>query len=83
MKLKIIPELEGKPYKFGASVSFDAPNYFDCSSLTAYLFVQAGIQIPRVSIDQYVFGEEISRKEARFGDLIFLNTGNGKFITKQ
>ncbi|MEK7182377.1 MAG: phenylalanine--tRNA ligase beta subunit-related protein [Patescibacteria group bacterium] len=75
---KIIPELEGKPYKFGASVSFDAPNYFDCSSLTAYLFVQAGIQIPRVSIDQYVFGEEISRKEARFGDLIFLNTGNGK-----
>ncbi|TSD03420.1 MAG: phenylalanyl-tRNA synthetase beta chain [Parcubacteria group bacterium Athens0714_16] len=75
---KIIPTLEGKPYKFGASVSFDAPNYFDCSSLTAYLFAQAGIQIPRVSVDQYVFGKEISEKEAQFGDIVFSNTGNGK-----
>lgn len=75
---KIIPQVEGKPYKFGASVSFDAPNYFDCSSLTAYLFAQAGIQIPRVSVDQYVFGKEVAENEAKFGDLVFLNTGNGK-----
>lgn len=75
---KILPELEGKPYKFGASVSFDAPNYFDCSSLTSYLFAQAGIQIPRVSVDQYVFGKEISEKEAKFCDIIFSNTENGK-----
>lgn len=75
---KIIPEFEGKPYKFGASVSFDAPNYFDCSSLTSYLFAQAGIQIPRVSVDQYVFGKEVSEKEAKFGDIVFSNTENGK-----
>lgn len=75
---KLIPQVEGKPYKFGASVSFDAPNYFDCSSLTAYLFAQAGIQIPRVSVDQFVFGKEISESEAKFGDLVFLNSGNGK-----
>ncbi|MBU4057391.1 C40 family peptidase, partial [Patescibacteria group bacterium] len=37
-----------------------------------------GIQIPRISIDQYIFGEEVSEKDAKFGDLIFLNTGNGK-----
>jgi len=75
---KTIPELEGKPYKYGASISYDAPNYFDCSSLTSYLYAQAGISIPRVSIDQYVFGWPISENEAKFGDLIFLNTGNGK-----
>ncbi|MFA5838366.1 MAG: phenylalanine--tRNA ligase beta subunit-related protein [Candidatus Paceibacterota bacterium] len=75
---KLISQVEGKPYKFGSSVSFDAPNYFDCSSLTAYLFAQAGIQIPRVSVDQYVFGKEISENEAKFGDIVFLNTRNGK-----
>jgi len=69
--LKLAPTLQGKPYKYGASVSKDAPEQFDCSSFLAYLFAQNGISIPRVVIDQYVYGTEISEDELVPGDLIF------------
>src|SRR3989344_4701610 len=65
-------------YKLGASITYDAPRMFDCSSLTAYLFAQAGIQIPRMTVDQFVFGEEVPEKDILPGDLVFSNTGNGK-----
>lgn len=64
----------GKPYKYGASVLRDAPNSFDCSSLTSWLYVQAGIALPRISVDQYVFSEEILSGNALPGDLVFSNT---------
>jgi len=73
--LKIASSLLDIPYKSGASVVYDAPNLFDCSSLMAYLFAQAGIAIPRVSVDQYVFGEKIEKDDLRAGDLVFANTG--------
>jgi len=76
--LELAPTLEGKSYKLGASVTYDAPNKFDCSSFTAYLFAQAGIGIPRVSVDQYVWGKEISEGDLQAGDLIFFNTEKGK-----
>lgn len=59
------------PYKFGASVSKDAPLSFDCSSFTAYLYVQAGVALPRICNDQYNFGQKISEAEAEPGDLVF------------
>ena len=43
--------LIGRPYKYGATPE-EAPNCFDCSSFTQYLFKQAGIDIPRSSILQ-------------------------------
>ncbi len=67
----------GKPYKYGASVSGDAPESFDCSSFVAYLYVQAGISIPRISVDQYVLGKEVSEKDLKAGDVIYSNTGTG------
>ena len=67
-------ELVGKPYKWGASVLNDAPDTFDCSSLTAYLYKEAGVRIPRVAVDQYVFSQKISKEELVFGDLIFSKT---------
>lgn len=66
------------PYKYGASIVYDAPRAFDCSSFTAYLFAQAGVQIPRMAVDQYAYGETVSEKELELGDLIFSNTGTGK-----
>lgn len=80
--LELAPTFEGKPYKIGASVTFDAPNEFDCSSFTAYLFAQAGIGIPRVSVDQYVWGEEVDKEDLKSGDLVFSNTQDGKIHTE-
>jgi phenylalanyl-tRNA synthetase beta subunit len=76
--LALAKSLIGKPYKYGASVSFDAPNAFDCSSFAAYVFAHSGIQIPRMTIDQYFFGELVDKKEIQPGDMIFSNTKIGK-----
>lgn len=65
----------GKPYKRGASVLRDAPNAFDCSSLTAWSAVEAGLAIPRIAIDQFVFSKRIEKDELKSGDLVFSNTG--------
>jgi len=71
----------GKPYKFGASVVHDAPDFFDCSSFTAYVFAQSGVAIPRISIDQYAFGEEVEKEDLKPGDLVFINTHDEKHTT--
>jgi len=76
--VKMSQEFVGVPYKLGASVVYDAPKAFDCSSFSAYLYAQNGLSIPRVSVDQYVFGKEITKEELEPGDLIFTNTGEGK-----
>lgn len=64
----------GASYKRGASVLRDAPQLFDCSSLSAWCAVQAGFSIPRISIDQYVYSQRIDRDDLEAGDLIFVNT---------
>ena len=69
------PTFAGKPYKYGASVLYDAPDAFDCASFTAYLWKEAGVAVPRISVDQFVFGEEVSQDDMQVGDLIFSNSG--------
>lgn len=70
-------ELAGTPYFYGASVRLDAPHKFDCSGFVAYLFLEAGITIPRISVDQYVFGEPVLIDAFEVGDLIFsVNEGS-------
>ena len=41
----------GKPYHYGAKPE-EAPETFDCSSFTQYLFKQIGIELPRSTILQ-------------------------------
>jgi hypothetical protein len=76
--LKLIQTLIGTPYEYGASVSYDAPRFFDCSSFVSYAFAQNGVQIPRMSVDQYVFGAIIEEKDLKAGDAVFSNTGDMK-----
>lgn len=64
----------GQAYKRGASVSNDAPRCFDCSSLVAWCAVEAGLSIPRISVDQYVFSKRIPKEDLMPGDLVFANT---------
>lgn len=76
--ISLSQKLVGVPYKYGASIVYDAPKAFDCSSFAAYLFAQAGVAIPRMAVDQYAFGEEIDTSELEPGDMVFSNTGEGK-----
>lgn len=73
--VEIANSLVGKPYEYSSSVLYDAPNAFDCSSFTAYLFKESGVSIPRMAVDQYVFSTRIDKEELVPGDLIFSNTG--------
>jgi phenylalanyl-tRNA synthetase beta subunit len=77
---KKIDDVLGKPYKHGASVRHEAPSLFDCSSLTAWLYAHAGLAIPRVSVDQYVYTEKVAGPN--YGDLVFSNSGEGNIHTK-
>jgi hypothetical protein len=85
--LSSIKSVVGKPYKRGASVLRDAPNAFDCSSLVSWAAVEAGLSIPRISIDQYVYSERIDKNDILPGDLVFANTKeiihtDGRFYSK-
>ena len=73
--IEIAKSLIGRPYEYGSSVLYDAPNTLDCSSFTAYLFKESGVSIPRMAVDQYVFSTRIGKEELIPGDLIFSNTG--------
>jgi len=72
--IRKIRELLGMPYKWGASVLYDAPRSFDCSSISSYLYKEAGVQIPRIVVDQYVFGQKISKEDLHPGDVVFSKT---------
>lgn len=79
----------GVPYKYGASVSYDAPRFFDCSSLTSYLFSSSGVSMPRMTIDQLFWGRQIEKDDLRSGDLVFSDNssksgGEGKLtVTRE
>ena len=76
--LALAPTLEGVPYKYGASVSYDAPDAFDCSSFLVYLFAQGGISIPRTTIDQFVFCDAVDEKKIFPGDVVFSRNGDSE-----
>jgi phenylalanyl-tRNA synthetase beta subunit len=77
---RVAQTLLGVPYRIGASVSYDAPKEFDCSSFVSYLYSQTGVWMPRVTVDMYVFAEKIKKEDAVPGDIVFSNTGNGKIF---
>jgi len=63
----------GKPYTWGAT----GPNTFDCSGFTGYIFRQFGINLPRVSRDQYAAIPHIPTGQQQLGDLIFTYDSGG------
>jgi len=65
----------GCPYQYGG-MSEDG---FDCSGLTMTIYRLNGLNLPRVSRDQYQSGRSISRKKLQPGDLVFFRTnGDGR-----
>jgi cell wall-associated NlpC family hydrolase len=60
----------GKPYVWGAT----GPNTYDCSGLILRAFQAAGINLPRVSRQQFYAGGHVPISHAQAGDLLFYAT---------
>jgi cell wall-associated NlpC family hydrolase len=60
----------GKPYVWGA----EGPDTYDCSGLMQWAYNLAGINLPRVSRDQFRAGGHVPVREAQPGDLMFYAT---------
>ena len=73
--------LIGRPYKYGATPE-EAPDYFDCSSFTQYLFGQIGVELPRSTILQADCGEAVNSKNMEPGDLLFFRGTRGFYNTQ-
>ena len=80
--LKLAPTFVGVPYKLGASITYDAPKAFDCSGFVRYLYIESGVQIPRVSVDQYIWGKPILENNLLPGDVVYSNNSVGKIYYK-
>jgi cell wall-associated NlpC family hydrolase len=65
--LRAAMKMLGKPYRWGA----EGPNSFDCSGLMLWAFKQAGVTLPRSSVQQARVGATIPRDQLRPGDLVF------------
>lgn len=62
----------GKPYVWGAT----GPDTFDCSGLVQWAANKAGVQVPRVAIDQAAAGQQIGFEDLRPGDLVSYTGGS-------
>ncbi len=60
----------GKPYVWGGT----GPNTYDCSGLMLRAFQAAGINLPRVSRQQFYAGGHVPVEQAQPGDLLFYAT---------
>jgi cell wall-associated NlpC family hydrolase len=65
--LKAAASKLGRPYVWGA----EGPETFDCSGLVQWAFAQAGVQMPRVTHQQFVTGPQVPLSQAQPGDLLF------------
>ncbi|MDU4959967.1 MAG: NlpC/P60 family protein [Sporomusaceae bacterium] len=60
----------GVPYAWAGA----SPNGFDCSGFVYYLYLKAGVQLPRMADGQFAVGTPVSRAELQPGDLVFFST---------
>lgn len=76
----------GLPYRWGGT---SPSTGFDCSGFTQYVYAHFGIQIPRTSGAQSVFGTPVAQSDLQPGDLVFFGSpvhhvgmyvGNGCYI---
>jgi peptidoglycan DL-endopeptidase CwlO len=63
----------GKPYLWGGT----GPDAFDCSGLVMMAYRAAGIDIPRTSQEQWVWGPRIQAGHEEPGDLVFFAGSDG------
>ncbi len=62
----------GVPYQWGDATPGQG---FDCSGLAMMVYQLIGLDMPRISRDQFRRGRQIDRDQLRPGDLVFFSTG--------
>lgn len=68
----------GVPYRWGGT---DGDSGFDCSGLTMVCYRLNGLNLPRVSRNQFQAGRWIPKHQLRRGDLVFFATNGGKQVS--
>ncbi len=68
----------GIPYRWGGVT---AENGFDCSGLTMVCYRLNGLNLPRVSRNQFQAGRWVPKAQLRPGDLVFFATKGGQRVT--
>jgi cell wall-associated NlpC family hydrolase len=63
----------GKPYQWGGT----GPDAFDCSGLVMMAYRAAGVDIPRTSQQQWLWGPQVPASRAEPGDLVFFAGADG------
>ena len=63
----------GKPYQWGGT----GPDAFDCSGLMMQAYRAAGIDIPRTSQQQWIWGPRVQPGQVQPGDLVFFAGADG------
>ena len=58
----------GVRYRYGGTTPGSG---FDCSGLVYYSFLQAGLNVPRTSSEQFRAARKIALKDAQPGDIVF------------
>ncbi|WP_142304877.1 NlpC/P60 family protein [Mycobacterium avium] len=78
----------GVPYSWGGGtvrgpgpgIGVDAGKIgFDCSGLVRYAYWQAGIELPRTTYDMANWGVRVPPGQAKPGDILLCNWGNGAY----
>ena len=60
----------------------DAPDFFDCSLFTQYVFKHIGVDLPRSTILQADIGKEVKLENIEPGDLVFMHGTQGFYNKK-
>ena len=79
--IRTVHEYLGKPYKKTARF-YEAPEVFNCSTFTKFIFEKVGKNLPKKAITQASRGRKVNRKNIKPADLVFIRGKAGYYNNK-